>query len=770
MTTIDFGSKQRRAVGNQRVYLRQKWQDAWTPYLNLHATEVTWCLSPSMPSATLQWDYGWVKGLYDRFPYVAQKLDVSGWYVKIVMETDVLLGTENTWYGVIEDQEDEHGGIVSKDGISVASGQQTLHCFGMEKLLDQEYLSESWVDTGLASPLVVQLPIVFNRGGRPNRNDRVFDHYYYAFEGQQLTPGGTLRPKAQWWSTFDICDYLLHWATPKESFRTRNRRVLFVLENVKESTPLPTKDRPVVEQEGQTVLSILNRLIDRRRLRSFYVTVDETQTLPDTPPRNIVTVKVVAWNKDTIDTEIPDADIIKPNRNVVSLKYDRNESTTSVLRKTRLHRYDRVVCRGARRTSTATFFYDASVEAPILTAAWSSAEETAYGAAASGVAGYAGWDSLKKKQRNLEVRGSEELSAVYSWFKLPDTWTQTVIAADAATVYPVFVDGGHDAVAVPQDIHEVQFEQQLPLYEHVDYAGAIIANGTAADPPINVYRNPLIVFKVPTDARYVAGDAIATLSESTANPVGNGKNFRWSATCRVHPESRTLEVKVSGEPQHVIAETAFALVKLTADRDLGDFDYQGKEMLVTATLLDNRYAEGKYPDDGSGDSTLIDEQFGYVIYAGDEYRQDYVVPDTVVDVDADGAIVKSTGGYVRDDTPTLAALARVAYEWWHQERIILSLQTSQLTSAIQVGYLIDTIGDATIVATVPGVGQVINEHYETVNTVVSELRIAWPRLHGNQRGVPTMRFTTGAGELDPLTIAPPRTKVLSRAEAKRTHA
>lgn len=754
MTTIDFGSKQRRAVGNQLVYLRQKWNDSWVLYPNLHATEVTWCLSPSMPSATLQWDYGWVKGLYDLAPYITQKLDVSGWYVKIVMETNVLAGESNTWYGVVEDQEDEHGGIVTKDGRAVASGTQTLHCFGMEKLLDQEYLSESWVDTGAAAPIVVQLPITFNRGGRPNRNDRVFTTGgAHAFEGQQLTPGGTLRPTAQWWSTWYICDYLTHWATPKESFRTRNKRLPFVMVN--DALYLSLHDRPTIEQEGQTVLSLLNRLIDRRRLRAFHTTVNETVT------PNQVQIAVVAWNKDLIDSEIPDAEQIFPNYDVISINYDRNESTTAVLRKSRVHRYDRVVCRGARRTSTATFFYDTNMLAKV----WTAGEESAYEAGASGVTGYSGWDSLKKQQRNAEVRTSEELSAVYSWFKLPDTWPQEIIAPDSATEYAAFVDA--EGIAVPQDIHEVQFEQQLPLFEHVDYSGTIIANGTAADPPVNVYRNPLLVFKTPTDARYVAGDAIATLGESTANPAVNGKNFRWSATCRVHPDSRTLEVKVSGEPQHVIAKTDFT--KLTADRHVGDFDYADKKMLITATLLDNRYAEGKYPLDGSGDSTLIDEQFGYVIYAGDDYRQDYVVPDTVVDVDTDGTILKSTGGYVRDDTNDLAALARIAYEWWNQERIILSLQTTQLTSAIQVGYLIDTIGDSTISATLQDGSILQNEHFETVNTVVSELRITWPRLQGNQRGVPTMRFTTGAGELDPLTMAPPRTKVLSRATAKREH-
>ena len=66
----------------------------------------------------------------------------------------------------------------------------------------------------------------------------------------------------------------------------------------------------------------------------------------------------------------------------------------------------------------------------------------------------------------------------------------------------------------------------------------------------------------------------------------------------------------------------------------------------------------------------------------------------------------------------------------------------------------------------PDGSEVPNEHYETVNTVVSELRLTWPRLEGNQRGMPQMQFTTGAGELDPMTLMPPRAKIRTRAQAK----
>jgi hypothetical protein len=739
-TTVTFAADQRRAVGQQYVYLKQKWQDSWVLYYDTHCLDATWCLSPSMPTATLTRDYGAVKGFGTTSYTNTSRLDVLGWYVKVVMETDTVAGTTATWYGVISHDEDEHKGFVKVGETTLATGTQTLHCYGLEKLLDTEYLSESWVDTGAEAPIVVQLPITFNRNGRPNKNDRLIAPAIApVFEGQAIDPAGTLRPEARWWSSYDIVAYLLAWATPKDSFRTRNARVPF---EMVELWALSFTDKPELDQEGHTVLSLLNRLIDRRRLRSFYLGVDTTRT------PNVVQLHLVPWNNATVDTGIPDADVLLPNTNTLNVVYDYSQNTASSIRTTRVQRYDRIVVRGARRTSTATWVVDTGY----LTPEWSTAEETAYEAAASGVTGYAGWDSLKKMQCNAEVRAAEELSAVYSWFKLPDTWAgQNLEVASTSThiVFPADADATH---IEKQCIHEVVWEPYIPLYEHVDYSGTKIADEATAPPRVRSYRQPKAFFKIPTDARWVAGDKIATLAEASGSPVVDGRNFRWSAAVYVQPDTRTLEVRVSGEPQHVIAATDFT--KLTADRDVGDWDYRSKKMAITATLRDNRYAEGKYPTDGFGDTSFTDTQYGYVVYAGDGYRLDYVVPTTVIDVETDGTLITSTGGYVRDDTDLLNALARVAYEWWNQERVILTLSTTQLTSSVQPGYFIETVGTAG------------TAHRQTVNTVVSEVRITWPLLDVGQVDVPVMQIVTGAGELDPMTLAPRQVDIMSRTKAR----
>lgn len=750
MTTVDFSKDQLRTVGQQYVYLRQVWRDDWVLYSTIQCLDATWCLSPTMPTATITRDYGHIQQLdagdYDIFA----KMDIVGWYVKIVFQTEIPAGATaydtKTWYGVVSHMEDENRGLVTYGIDTMATGNQTWQCYGLEKLLDTEVLKESWVNTGETSPLIVQLPITFNRNGAPNRSDLVMDpENSYVFEGRVMDdPSYPIT--AEWWSSFHIIDYLLSWATPKASFFSRTAMVPFKLPTA-DAMYVSTLDRPTIDQEGHTILSLLQRLIDRRRLRAFYLEVDETTTPHD------VLLRVAPWNNDIIDTGIDGVDVLLQNTNVRTLLYDYNQSTTALLRQSRVAKFDQVVVRGARRTSTATFH----VGDGFLEAAWTGDEETAYETAASGVTGYGTMDRLEQQQRNAEVRGREALSHVFSWFRLPDDWGGTVLDTASATAYYVFIEDSLSTRA-KQYIHDVVWEPTLPFYEHVDYSGSIIADGTHADPAVRVKRLPRVFFKVPTDDRWVPGDIMRTLAESTYDPDdndgGDGKNFRWSAHVIIQPDTRTLEVRVGGEEQHVIAKTDFD--PLTGDdRNLGAFDYLDKKMFITATLLDNRYAEGKYPaDDGVGDSSLIDCQFGYVIYAGDDFRQDYVVPTTVLDVDTEGAFITTDGGYVRDDTDLLAALARITYEWWNKDRQILTLATTQLTSALDIGDFIDTIGTT-------GTG-----HAEQINTVISELRITWPRLEAGEATAPMMELTTGAGELDPMTMAPKVPEAMSRSKAR----
>jgi hypothetical protein len=241
------------------------------------------------------------------------------------------------------------------------------------------------------------------------------------------------------------------------------------------------------------------------------------------------------------------------------------------------------------------------------------------------------------------------------------------------------------------------------------------------------------------------GEKMGQLAEGECDPVTDGNNPRFSCHARPQPHGRIVEVNVSGEPQHVIAKTDFSAA--TADRDVGDYDYKDKGLFVTMSLAECRYAESYYPD-GGADSSLIDAQRSMVIWAGEEYRRDYVIPTTVVDVANDGTLkVTSSGGYSADDGDALNAIARIAYEWYKMSRAILVLATTRFKSIteLQIGFLVTGVGHPSIPA---------NAHIATINSPITEIRIRNPMIPLGSTAEPTMSIITGSAELDALTIIP----------------
>jgi tetratricopeptide (TPR) repeat protein len=76
-TLVNLSTGGQRAVGIQRVYIKQTWAGGWLPLPEAHCTEAAWCVSPTMPTATLVYDYGGVKN-FGSPVYVRQvKLDTA---------------------------------------------------------------------------------------------------------------------------------------------------------------------------------------------------------------------------------------------------------------------------------------------------------------------------------------------------------------------------------------------------------------------------------------------------------------------------------------------------------------------------------------------------------------------------------------------------------------------------------------------------------------------------------------------------------------------
>jgi hypothetical protein len=216
----------------------------------------------------------------------------------------------------------------------------------------------------------------------------------------------------------------------------------------------------------------------------------------------------------------------------------------------------------------------------------------------------------------------------------------------------------------------------------------------------------------------------------------------WHAKLRVIPDSPQWELHVSGAPQHVLAHGTFS--GLDEDEERGQYDW--REFWFTVCVEDPRHVLVRHPELAPFGHDVIRR---LRIEAGDGYKLDWVAPDTFVGLAADGELVTSTGGYVRDDRPALRQAARLAYEWYRQPRQTLTLAAGRVTRALWLGDLIVSLGD-------PLLGVIGDTHLADVGTCVTEITVEMPLAAGPVAPPRRITWQTGFAELDSLAFAPPR--------------
>jgi hypothetical protein len=183
---------------------------------------------------------------------------------------------------------------------------------------------------------------------------------------------------------------------------------------------------------------------------------------------------------------------------------------------------------------------------------------------------------------------------------------------------------------------------------------------------------------------------------------------------------------------------------LADDLEYGDSDYQ--HMLVTASVPWSEFVEVAYPAELPIGNDVIRT---YTIDAGDEFRLDYVAPNTVTGVvPGSGALVKSPGGFVRDDRRQLAGIAELAYHWYSRTRRAVTLDTTHMHAALALGQLITSIGDPDIEGDV---------HLEEINSCITSLRISAPQLITSglapaRPPLPYLTLRSDFGELDVIAV------------------
>lgn len=734
MPAVTF-SNTAHTIRSHRVYVRRFWNEAWQIQEHLHCVEAVWSVAPSIPTAMLVWRFG--DSIKQPAAAALATFDLkligknSRYFVKIEFDTDMIVDvmgvptpTKRLWVGTLEITEAQFG------GVAPYYGEQVITCYGLERLLDTEPIKTTIYWDPFVNPSVGQkttnIAHTFNRGGQGNMSPNVHSTYLFY-------PDLDLALK---WNSRYIVEYLLWHHGPKD----KDGGFPITINLAADANTIPMFDEPEIEQAGQTLYGLLDRIINRHRLLVWFLEYNDM-------PVNTVSLKVMTMASQQINLPGPLPAIIAANSLQLDWNFDADPLTSGAIKQSDIEKVEQVVCEGARRLSVCTLsIVDGTIEE-----AWEDSLETAYDLGASGESGYSNLSRADKQKRNSEVRDAPKLEDVYSKFTIPKAWDHKARNGENGGLirYAVFpIDNPVPPPAVLPEPFPVYYptmfiQQTSPLLVGVDYSGNKIETGSYTEPTKNREESgPLVLFKRPGTSRWVLGERIGDAAELE---VTSDDKPSFSVYVNVINESQSIRIRVSGSYQHAIAANQFS--KLADDPDPGGYNYG--TMMVTVALPDDRHVMGVYPNEVPiTPGLLIKKKY---LDCGDSYRQIYVVPGTVVGIDVNGSPLRSTtGGYIPkpgddDDVHRLAALAQIAYEWYGRTRYVMAVETYRMpdTTEINLGMLVTDVGTPS------------KATRRTINSIITQIQIQSPLGTGDDGDpCPSMRVVTWAGELDPIQLAP----------------
>ena len=744
-TKITFGGSLIEDVGQCRVWTRDRWRDEWALVEHIAAEEVTWCCAPSLPVATLRWDYGRILRAGSGEFATVKKLD---WkfpkYVKIEAQCVFTPGQDpgddgtwstRTWYGVAQLATDATDGAVIDDSgdepTTVATGTQTILAYGLEILLDRERINFTAFQDADGEQTCDGLRPTFNDRGVKNRSPLesptgdAYTFYYRAEIGE-------------YWSTKEIVRYLLKYATPREADETR--AITF---RVRDDVYLPDWDKPEIDTEEATTLNLLRRLLNRERLLCWWL---EVVTEDDEDIVELVTQTIL---KADLPTSLPGNHTIPKATRQLHLIYDQDVETAAVAKDSGLPVCDQVLARGRLVEHVGTFAHWSRTDAANVkqfVQGWTSSESTRYDEGGTTATDYAGLDLIDQQRRNAVARSRPQLENVYSRWDLSPDWQRKASGENATLAGPGLFPR-YDAGALdPVPWLSIELVPHVPLYSGHDYAGdaiADLASEEAEEPQDNrEYLPPFVLLARPdSPGEYLLATDVGRIADT--EPAQDGDEPACTIGVSIRPHSRSLRLRVGGKPQHVIGAGEF--VATAEDEIEGYYDF--RDMLATLTLTNGLRIEERYPPDAP---QSVDQIRVHEIRLPDHYEAVYVAPSTVVGIKTNGQPERSQGGWIERPAGMrgeIKAICKMAHAWYSEPHYVLTLDTTRLLGeeAVKLGDLVVRVGDDS---------DPDNPHQRDIFSPITEIRISWPTATDANPQAPRMTLTTSAGELDPLQLSP----------------
>lgn len=649
--------------------------------------------------------------------------------IKIVIPDTTLEGGESeveiakrtvTWFGLID--------TVTTEGVSV--GKLLIQAVGVLKLAEKHKIySSHCMDQAGADTQEVEVGLPFNvdvknyfgvTGNRSvtKRWKLSAETYVFSYESR-----GRDR-----WTAKTAVEYLLAWHPPNEFLGIASPEWVVDTQTATDN-PADWYDCHI-DTDGKSLKELLDELIPRKRALSYYVSYD------DVKKKIVLRMFTFVASDLLVSSEGGEDKFIKANTNKFTVALQESiwiENDATVIHSID-QKYDQVIARGERCTSTCTLtFDDSDADVKHFIKDWTTAEEDLFKDASS----------TTNKDANSLYRSEDRRKHVYCRFRIADEFNGRDLADN-------FVDPLLDQEGEPRQPYNVdtnplghsirvrglRLMRQLPLMDRVDYSGnnleslavqaeieASVSNGDGA----SEYIPPIVIAQDPVTSLWVHLDQF---SASTGGSKDASVRRTWSCNLHVAKNEPSVELRVSNGRQTLIAKADFL-----TPAPLGVYDnYWDPERqngidyrTIQATIcieFERRLEVSKKL--GTSTFSRPDRILNLEIK---DARLDYLVPDTVVALGA-GVRFTSDGGYLRDDRGRVKSIVNATAEWYGRTKRAVSFSYKQPRRLMNIGDLITEVD---------GIGLTAD-----INTPVTSITYTFPE--GNKGG--STKIETGFAEVD----------------------
>lgn len=658
-----------------RVFLKEYWNDEWESQSD-DGLYCDWCklaCSPDVNEAQLSRVFGpSVLGANQKEYVNRNPLDIEGQYVKVEIALDAagFFTSVNTWIGVVIATAENRWG---RQGIDGEIGRQVFECRGLEYLLQRSVVDSSFIDVPNGGTREIGRGIGFNLGaGRPedsrrigNRADLIKGVSYPFID--TLGDDPFIDDDSQLWSGENIAEYLIDRHDPVDRLGTDHINYFLDFDN----RDALDSFLPTLHAHGKDVKSLLNELIDRRRLVTWWAQIVD----PDDGTDEYVEIKIATFNKTNII--LPSGRILRANPNQTNLFTDDDGLIVSFETvKDYSSHFHQVIARGEPLGVCFTI----TNEDGNFDKDWTSDLEDDYETAASNAGDYGTLDEWGKANANQSYRNTDKFLKVFRYYAVPSTWN------GVAGGHTVFLDP-ESGQGLPVWLSGLRFKNMLPLLTEVDYANTSAVTSEMLENSKPEYRRPFAIIYDQDADRYFHMDKMSVGEAWDDDLRTNGRS--WSAHLRMQDDTLGVVIDVSGTYQHVIAEDEFTPLDVDYPDEFEREALDWKKVSCTVFCEYDGFAEGKYPALITSDDDVIKIVYVRVPNA----RLDYLAPETIIGIDEEGAVQRCTsGGYVRDDREKLRDIARSSYEWYSTPRRSVNATIRTLIASIGLGDMILNVG------------------------------------------------------------------------------